>query len=172
MSEGEQPVVVVTDTSVLVNFLCIDRMDLIARHSHRFVVTDHVIEEITEHYPEQQARLKVALDTGILEQMAVTGDVALALFGALSETQRLGLGESAAIALAIANNYAIAIDDRAAARQARQMNADLIVLGSQDIMVHLIRSGAIDVAGADEIKVTWATNHRFRLGIASFRDVR
>ena len=35
MNGEGQDVVVITDTSVLVNFLCIDRMDLIARHSHR-----------------------------------------------------------------------------------------------------------------------------------------
>jgi hypothetical protein len=46
---ASDPIVVVTDTSVLVNFLCIDRMDLIARHSHRFVITDH--------YAAQKARL-------------------------------------------------------------------------------------------------------------------
>ena len=34
------------DTSVLINFLCIDRMDLIARHSHQFIVTDHVAAEV------------------------------------------------------------------------------------------------------------------------------
>ena len=83
----------------------------------------------------------------------------------------MGTGECAAIACAIANNYAIAIDDRAAANQARRMRADLIVLGSQDIMVHLIQSGEIDVADADEIKNLWETQHRFRLPIATFGDV-
>ena len=63
MNGEAQDVVVVTDTSVLVNFLCIDRMDLIARHSYRFMITSHVVEEITDHYPEQQARLNAALAT-------------------------------------------------------------------------------------------------------------
>jgi len=169
---GEGPgVVVVTDTSVLINFLRIDRMDLIARHSHRFVITGHVVEEITEHYPEQQARLQAALADRTLEEMTVSGDVALDLFRILGETRRLGSGESAAIACAIANGYAIAIDDRAAANQARQLKADIEVLGSQDIMVQLIRSGAIDLAEADRIKDTWASEHRFRLAIASFREI-
>src|SRR3990172_6802697 len=139
MNGEAQDVVVITDTSVLVNFLCIDRMDLIARHSHRFMITEHVMEEITDHYPEQQARLTAALADGTLEEVTVSGNAALNLFRILSETGRLGAGESAAIACAIANNYAIAIDDRAAARQARQLKADLVVLGSQDIVVYLIR---------------------------------
>ena len=159
-AEGQE--VVVTDTSVLINFLRIDRMDLIARYSHRF--------EITEHFPEQQARLNAALADGTLEEKEVSGDAAVDIFRTLSETRQLGSGESAAIACAVASGYAIAIDDRAAANQARQLKADLVVLGTQDIMVQLIRSGAIDVVEADRIKDTWATQHRFRLSIASFID--
>ena len=153
MNGEGQEVVVITDTSVLVNFLCIDRMDLIARHSHRFMITEHVMEEITDHYPEQQARLNAALADGTLEEVTVSGDAALDLFRILSESGRLGAGESAAIACAIANNYAIAIDDRAAATQARQLKSDLVVLGTQEIMVHLIRLGVIDLTEADGVKV-------------------
>ncbi len=171
MAGDGQNVVVVTDTSVLVNFLCIDRMDLIARHSHRFLITEHVMEEITDHYPEQQARLKVALEDGTLEVVSVSGDAALNLFQTLSDTSRLGAGESAAIACAIANNHAIAIDDRAAVAQARQLKPDLVILGSQDIVVHLIRSGEIDVTEADELKGKWANHHRFRLAFASFGEM-
>ena len=45
---------VVTEASVLVNFLRIDRMDLIAGHSHAFIVTDHVADEVSDRYPHQQ----------------------------------------------------------------------------------------------------------------------
>jgi hypothetical protein len=37
--------IVVADTSVLVNFLRIDRMDLIGHHPQRFLATDHVDAE-------------------------------------------------------------------------------------------------------------------------------
>ena len=46
------PSAIVADTSVLINFLRVDRMDLIARHSHRFLVTDHVAAEVTDFYGE------------------------------------------------------------------------------------------------------------------------
>jgi len=42
--------IVIADTSMLINFLAIGRMDLIKRHSCRFLITDHVRQEITEHY--------------------------------------------------------------------------------------------------------------------------
>jgi hypothetical protein len=169
--DAEDSIVVVTDTSVLVNFLRIDRMDLIASHSSRFVITDHVATEITDYYPEQQERLDRALAAGVIEQLSVSGEIELGLYGALSATGRLGPGESAAIAYAIANDHALAIDDRAAVNQARRLKPDLVVLGTQEIMVHLIRDGAIALDEADQIKDTWATEHRFRLTITSFRDV-
>ena len=170
MSAGGR-IVVVTDTSVLVNFLCVDRMDLLARHSDRFVITDHVASEITDHYPEQKSRLSAALADGTVEQLSVSGDMALDLFRTLSETRKLGSGENAAIAYAIANDCALAIDDRTAARKARELKPDIVILSTQDIMVHLIRSGELEIAEADRIKDTWADQHRFRLAITSFREV-
>lgn len=170
MSTGD-PVIVVTDTSVLVNFLCIDRMDFIAHHSHHFVITDHVADEITEHYPEQRSRLNGALAARTIEQRSVTGEFALELFRELSETNRLGAGECAAIAYAITSGCALAIDDRAAANQARRLKQDLVIFGTQDIMVSLIRDGQIEISEADRIKDEWASHHRFRLEFVSFADV-
>ncbi|WP_419161613.1 hypothetical protein [Candidatus Palauibacter sp.] len=39
---------VVADTSVLINFLRLDRMDLIGAHPGSFVATDHVAAEIAQ----------------------------------------------------------------------------------------------------------------------------
>ena len=167
----EGSIFVIADTSVLVNFLCIDRIDLIARYPGRFAITDHVAAEITDHYPDQRARLDAALAAGSIEQLSVCGDVELDLFRQLNETHRLGLGESAAIAYACAHGYALAIDDRTAVKQARRLRPELVVLGTQDIMVQLIRDGAIEVDEADRIKHTWATEHRFLLAIASFSEL-
>ena len=49
-------VIIVADTSVLINFLKIDRMDLIGRFPQRFLATDHVAAEISDNYPDQQGR--------------------------------------------------------------------------------------------------------------------
>ena len=63
---------VVTDASVLVNFLRIDRMELIAGHSHEFIVTDHVADEVSDRYPDQQQRFASAIEAGALSQQSVT----------------------------------------------------------------------------------------------------
>ena len=52
--------ILVSDASVLINFLRIDRMDSIAAVSCEFMVTDHVADEISEVYPEQQVRYQAA----------------------------------------------------------------------------------------------------------------
>ena len=63
--------IIISDTSVLINFLAIDRMDLIKRHSCRFLMTNHVRHEVLEHYQDQLSRLQDALNQGILEEIPV-----------------------------------------------------------------------------------------------------
>ena len=159
------------DTSVLINFLCIDRMDLIARHSHQFIVTDHVAAEVKDFYSDQQTRLKAALQSGILKQVSIADQREVTLFGSLSKSRRLGSGECSAIALAISREYVLAIDDRQATNQARKISRNLRILTTQDLIVTMIHENLLSVAEADELKGAWAHQHRFRLPIKSFSDV-
>lgn len=163
--------IIVSDTSVLVNFLRIDRMDLIARHSQDFVVTDHVVEEITNYYPEQQARFAAAVAAGTLQQVSVSEPAELALFGSLTASVRLGIGECSAIALAVHRGHILAIDDRRAMNEARRVSQSLRVLRTQDLMVSMIREELLGVDEADAIKDSWAMNHRFRLPFHSFGEI-
>lgn len=166
-----KPAIIVTDTSVPINFLRIDRTDLIAGHSHDFLATDHVAAEITDRYPDQQQRFAEALDAGVISETRVTMPEELQLFGSLFTTGRLGAGECSAIALAVHRGYILAIDDRLAIRHAREADASLRTLATQDLMVSLIREGLLKVEEADRIKREWATRHRFRLRLESFREL-
>ena len=162
--------VVVTDASVLVNFLRIDRMDLIAGHSHEFTVTDHVADEVSDRYPDQQQRFASAVDAGALSQQSVTRPEEIALFGTLSASERLGAGECSAIAVAIHRRHILAIDDRRATIQARRADRTLRFLTTRDLVVSMIGEGLLDIVEADSIKDEWAARHRFRLRLESFRD--
>ena len=62
-----QSTIVVADTSVLINFLRIDRMDLIGHHPQRFLATDHVEDELTSDYPDQRMRYQAAVVSGQLD---------------------------------------------------------------------------------------------------------
>ena len=166
-----QPAIIVTDASVLINFLRVDRTDLLAGHSHAFLATDHVAAEITDRYPAQQQRFAAALASGAISETRVTTPEEIRLFGSMFAAGRLGAGECSAIALAVHRRYILAIDDRLATTQARRADATLRILATQDLVVSMIRQGLLDIAEADRIKQEWATRHRFRLKLASFRDL-
>jgi predicted nucleic acid-binding protein len=165
--------IVVADTSVLVNFLRINRMDLIGAHPATFIATDHVAGEISDTYPEQQARYAAALNAAQITEQHI--DDPAEIFLRLAAKGRLGAGERAAIAVALNRGCALAIDDSRAIRRALQEAAlgenALSILRTQDIVVELIRNGVVSVEAADAIHVDWATNHRFKLKIVSFQDL-
>jgi predicted nucleic acid-binding protein len=167
--------IVVADTSVLINFLRIDRMDLIANHPASFIATDHVAAEIVDTYPDQQARYAAALNAAQITEQRIDDPAELELFLRLAAKGRLGAGERAAIAVALNRGCALAIDDSRAIHRALQEAAlgenALSILRTQDIVVELIRKGVVSVEAADAIQVDWATNHRFKLKIASFQDL-
>ena len=167
--------IVVADTSVLINFLRIDRMDLIAAHPASFIATDHVAAEIVDTYPDQQARYAAALSAAQISEQRIDDPAELELFLRLAAHGRLGAGERSAIAVALNRRCALAIDDSRAIQraigEAGIAGSPLLIVRTQDIVVELIRNGAVSVEAADAILTDWATNHRFRPKITSFRDV-
>lgn len=163
---------VVLDTSVLINFLAVDRMDLIERHpGYCFAVTSHVRGEVTEHYAEQIKRLDAAVASGSVVEIRVDDIEELELFARLSKNPRLGIGECAAIAAAAHRSHVLAIDDKAARKAALQVNPKMSILDSQAFMVSCIQAELLTLEEADAIKDEWATKHSFVLKIQSFRDV-
>ncbi|BAC92197.1 glr4256 [Gloeobacter violaceus PCC 7421] len=170
-SPGNTPIV--ADTSVLINFLKVDRMDLIGTHPSRFLVLDHVAEEISEDYPQQYKRFEASLAAGYIGLERVTDPTEVHVFLLLAIGNRLGAGERAAIAVALSRKYALAIDDRKAInralREAGIASTRLRILRTQDIVVTLIQTGALSIAQADGMLADWAANHRFKLKITSFR---
>ena len=171
-TEGRSKAII--DTSVLINFLKIDRTDLLAKHpSYRFVVLDFVHYEVTTYYPEQVVRLDAALAAGDLlpdDPPESIDPAELATFAAMSNL-RIGEGEMAAIAAAKVRGLALAMDDRRAWKRSTLFSTGVPHEDTVSIMVGLIKSGIVDVAGADAIKADWQANHRFTLRCSSFADL-
>jgi len=105
-------------------------MDLIRGLSPQFLVTDHAAGEITDVYLDQLARFEAAVAAGCCEVCRAEDDAALEMFGQLTGTQRLGIGESATIAYAISIGARLALDDKRAANEARRIDGGLVVLGT------------------------------------------
>ncbi len=158
---------VVLDTSVLVNFLRLNREDLLAAHpGYRFILTDNVRKEITD--ADQLQRVTLAIAAGRFHEATATSVDEVALFAQLST--RLGAGESAAIAVAAQRGLLVALDDRAAKKQATLHCSGANVLDTVDIVVSLIHAGILTVAEADAMKSDWETSHRFTLKFQSFGE--
>lgn len=162
----------IADTSVLINFLNVDRMSLIGKHAPRCVITEHVLEEVTEFYPHQKERLTAALADGHLELTTVDDDAEVELFARMLGSGRLGSGECSAIAVAVKRGYSLAMDDRRAIRDAHALAAAektaITVWGTKDIIVRLIKAGVLTVEQADLLLISWRTQHRFTLDLKSF----
>jgi predicted nucleic acid-binding protein len=163
---------ILLDTSVLINFAQIDRIDLLGSHpKYSFFLTDHVRAEVLEHFCEQPAAMDFALETGVLTELTANSGEEIEDFGKLVEMKNLGLGECSAIAVAKHRSLVLAIDDIAARKQAKKLHGNLTMIGTEDIMVSLIREDILSVEEADEIKLCWETEHRFRLTFSSFAEL-
>ena len=168
-TESRQKVII--DTSVLLNFLKIERLELLTEHpDYRFLMTEHVRREITEEYPEQIGSVEVAIDSGALEEIRVDDPAELEAFARLHATGRIGAGECSAIAVVANRNLALAIDDRRARTEAHRHLRSMGLMNTESIMLSLIRANVLDVTTADAIEQDWEEKHRFRLPFASFGD--
>ena len=163
--------IVVADSSVVVNFLRIDRLDLFAAYSLDFIVTDHVVDEITDDYPEQQRRFEAAQADGTLRLVSITDPEEVARFRRLTEPGRLGLGECSAIACAVHRGHTLAIDDRQALNHALRICPRLQILKTPDLMVSMIQEGLLNVSQADALKEEWDRHYNFTLNIESFAEL-
>jgi predicted nucleic acid-binding protein len=163
---------VVIDTSTLINFLRIARVDLLSGLvSYRLHVTDHVRAEVTTHYPAQLATLEFALFSGHLLELSLTSSAEHTVFAEMKK-HRLGDGECAAIAAASVAKMSLAIDDIRAKKKAAAHDPGMAILDTLSLMVKAIQGGLLTIAEADAIKLDWETNHHFiKKHFASFAEL-
>ena len=163
--------IIVLDISVLINYFRIIRIDLLAYMPHSFHATDHVFEEITDHYPNQQEAFNKAKNQGVIKVVSVRKPREIELFQSLIATGVLGNGECSAIAYAINRGYSLAIDDRVAIRHAQKSHPDLSIITTEKLMVMMINSNLLSINEADQIKEEWKLKHRFHVKIGSFKEL-
>lgn len=165
---------VILDTTVLINFLCIERIDLLEKHSSDYIVTDHVDDEVSNFYPDQRKCFERALKSKIIKKISVQGAKELEFFKEL-KIRGLGNGECSAFALAISQYFIVGIDDNTAKHRAKSLakskNYSFEIQGTQDIMVSMIQEGLLDVSEADKIKEVWGSYHSFKLNFNSFSEI-
>ena len=151
----------IIESSTLVNFLKIDRADLLASHPATASSSSMPFAtKLRSTIAAQVARLNAALAAGQLfedQPAAATSIAELAAFAAMASI-KIGVGERAAIAAAKTRGLPLAMDDERAWKRA---GSGLTRLDTVSVMVALVKAGVIDVATADVIKGDWEQNHKF-----------
>ena len=173
MGRAHPPKHVLVDSSVLLNFLKVDRVDLLGRlPEYAFLITDRVRGEILNHFEEQLSRLEAAIREGWLSETRVEAPAELETFLELFRPRVLGVGECSAIAAAFHRGTALAVDDKDARKATAKLNAKIQILETKDLVYLAIEAGILTVEEADGIKSDWELNHRFKLPFASFRSAK
>ena len=159
---------VVADASFLINFLVLDRMDILGGLSlFRFHVVNHVSAEI--QYEEQRRRLRVATESGVVREIEITEPGEILRY---DEFRRfLGDGESASLAVAVSRRWVIAADEKGRFR--RELFARLgenYLLDTAGALVTAIRAGAITTAQAEIVRARLREN-RFEMDPRPFDEL-
>lgn len=163
---------VIIDTSTLINFLRIGRVDLLAGlTAYRFVLPDNVQAEVLTSYPIEYANLELALQARHLHVISLTAPDELAVYVAMQALRVLGDGECAAIAAAHARRLPLAMDDRPARTKAGAHYPRLILFDTVGLMVEALRAGLLTVPEADAIKAFWDSNRFKKPHFKSFGDL-
>ena len=161
----------ILDTSVLINFAAIGRLDLLRSHSLcTFIISDHVRDEVKEHFEEQFDAVNAAITDGTVKEVTAVDPDELADFATLDAQRNLGTGECSAIAVAKHRSIPLAMDDRRARNRAAEFHSAIQLLSTESLMISLIHDGVLTVEQADEIKLDWETNHSFKLKFGSFAE--
>ena len=158
---------VALDASVLINFLILDRLDLLGTlPKHRFFVLARVGEEVTRS--AQQILLAEAFLKGSVDHAPPPMPAEMLL--ARRHERTMGRGEAACLAAAECRNWLFACDERRSVRRiATERIGEGRILTTAGILVRAIRSQVLSVADADELKAVLERN-RFRLTFSSFAD--
>lgn len=163
------PTPIVLDTSILLNFVKIGRIELLGQLGTSVMLIDQVFDEVRRS--EQRAVVKGAVASGTLELQSVREPVEVVLFTELRAGGRLGAGECAVLAVALTRNWIAGLQDRKAYAEGQRRREGLVLCQTEDLVLILIEAGYLTIEEADGFLVEWAAKHRFRSRLTSFRDL-
>ena len=167
--QQKSPTPIVLDASVLLNFVKIDRIELLGQLGTSVVLLDQVLDEVRR--PEQRKAVEDAVKAGVLDLQSVRDPVEVALFANLRADGRLGAGECAVLAVALNRSWVAGLQDRRARVEGQRRRKDLALCQTEDLVLELIQSGHLTLEEADGFLVEWAAKHRFKSRLTSFRDL-
>lgn len=159
------------DTSVLLNFLKIKRIDLLQACGLRLHITDHVEKEIRECFPAQKELLYFGFEQKILQRIYTTTLEELGTFVQMQKERKLGAGECAAIAIAYHRQYYLVIDDKQAIKRVSSLIAARFILRTEDLLLKMVYDKILAIDEVLLLSEVWAKDHRFKLDLKKFQQI-
>jgi predicted nucleic acid-binding protein len=166
--DADGRLLVVADSSFLINFLVVDRMDILKRLPRfRFHVVNHVRAEI--RYESQRARLQAAIDGGGVTEIEIVDPSEILVYDELRSF--LGDGEAASLAVAVTRRWVIAADEKGRFRSElfTRLGEDYL-LDTLGALLTAIRADVITVAHAEALR-TQLQEHRFQMDSTPFDEL-
>lgn len=162
-AEGEV-IEVAADACFLINFLAIDRTDLLGRRlDYRIHIPMEVVGEILR--PDERVRLLRAIERGDMYTVELVEINELTEYSGLVREQ-IGKGEAACLGIAIARGWTVASDERRRfARLARERLPDRPLITTRATIIQAVALGHSTVAEAFAIQDVLAAEHRFRMSL-------
>jgi predicted nucleic acid-binding protein len=159
---------VATDTCVLINLAVVVRLDLLkVVPPYIFHAPTEVLDEIEDL--DQRATVDQAIAAGHLDEVKLDQPGELSLYVGFNAT--LGKGESACLALGKARGWAIATDESKDPKWKKMISgAGFAIINTPGILLAAIRTEALTVTAADEIK-TKLEQRRFKMKFDSFASL-
>lgn len=143
-------ILVATDSSFLINFLVIDRVDILrALSKYAFRVPNHVSVEIT--YEDQRDRFIRALEDGTVVEIELTEMREIETYAGLRRF--LGDGEAACLAAAVMRRWVVAADEMGRFRREvhERLGSDYW-LDTRRALVEALQLGFLTAANANGIR--------------------
>lgn len=158
----------VVDSSFLINFLVLDRMDILGGLAQfRFHVVNHVRAEI--RYEDQRGRLQGALENNVVTEIEITDPGEILLYDGFRRF--LGDGESASLAVAVSRRWVIAADEKGRfRRELFERLGENYLLDTAGALVTAIKAGVITVEQAEAIRGRLREN-RFEMDPRPFDEL-
>lgn len=150
---------VVLDTSVLLNFVKLDRLELLGRVGTPVAVPDQVLGEVL--VPTQRQAVAAAMKRHLLRPLRGMAPEELAWFARFRRDDRIGADECAVLAVAAHRGWTAALQDREAQAAGRRRRPSLRYCETEDLLLALIRSGALGRREARRMLEEWAQRHHF-----------
>lgn len=166
--DADERLLVVADSSFLINFLVLDRMDILGVLAQfRFHVLNHVRAEIRRE--NQRARLEAAVELGIVTEIEITEPGEILLYDELRRF--LGDGEAASLAVAVSRRWVIAADEKGRFRRElfRRLGENYL-LDTAGALVTAIKVGVFPMEQAEALR-TQLRENRFEMDLRPFDEL-